>query len=624
MRIGYAAVWLVAIMAPVWGDPAPASSSSTPPFEIVKDHIDIEVAPDGSDISSRAEVYRVLDARGIDALHERRISFTQHYERVEVIAAFTLKANGQRIDVPASGFLSGFGQTSQPGFQDSVVVSIFYPNLEVGDSVVLETVHRQVTPWFAGRFDFRSDFSRAVPAHDVQVALSAPASMPLTFDQSGLEGGTARTYGDKNRWTWSYHNDTPVALENDAVSESDFGPHLVVTSFADYADVARAYRERAKDASAVTPEIKALAEQLTQGVSDRREQARILYEWVSGHIAYVDIVLGAGGFTPHAAKDVLANRYGDCKDHVVLLEALLRAKGIDSTGALIKAGAASYKLSPAAMPHAFDHIINYLPDFDLYVDSTAQLAPFGALPYADSGKPVLRVANGEVAKTPVPTPATSVVRAAGEITIADSGSARAQVKISASGAFGIATRALIRNVPSGKDSQFLRDFLGPGADGTLERGDPMNLAEPYVASASYTIPGAISVSGPGALPPELALKPFSFTGLIGGEMPSSRNSDYICPSASAEQETKYVFPAGYKLLSIPDSQVLTAEGIRLQIDYDRTDARTINEKISLRIAHPEASCTPEYYQRVHGAIEKMANKLREQIIYRGPRPGGEQ
>jgi len=41
---------------------------------------------------------------------------------------------------------------------------------------------------------------------------------------------------------------------------------------------------------------------------------------------------------PHDAQSILDNRYGDCKDHVVILEALLEAVGIDSSPALINSG----------------------------------------------------------------------------------------------------------------------------------------------------------------------------------------------------------------------------------------------------------------------------------------------
>ena len=618
MRIFLAALWLMAAMAVAWG-----ASESTPavtqPYEITKDHYEIEVFADGSSIRSREESYRVLNAVGIDALHERKLSFTQGFEELQIVAAYTLKANGQRIDVPRESYLAGFGQSSAQGFQDNHIVSVFYPNLEVGDSVVLVTLHRQLVPWFAGYFDMRADFSRTVAAHDVRYAVTAPAVMPIKIDAVGLDGGVPATLAGKTRWVWQYHNDTTVAPESDAVAESDFMPHLGLTSFADYAAVARAYHERSRGPAAVTPAITAMANQLTAGVADQREQAKTLYDWVSTHIAYVDIQLGAGGFTPHQADDVLAKRFGDCKDHVVLLEALLKAKGIDSTSMLIKAGTLSYRLPDAASPHAFDHVITYLPAFDLYLDSTARLAPFGMLPYQDTGKPVVRVSDGVVTHTPTPNSTNSTVRATTDVTLQADGSAEGHTKITSTGAFGINMRWLMQSIPAGSETEFLRRVLGPGADGTINRSDPLNLTEPYVTTANYRIPNAIALPGPGALPYSLAFRPYYFTELVAGNLPASRNGDYFCLSLSAEEQIKVTLPPGVRLISIPDSQVIKAEDVRLQTDFDRTDARTLTVRFNLKIDHPQESCTPEYYARVHAALAKMANLLRQQVIYRGPR-----
>jgi hypothetical protein len=52
------------------------------------------------------------------------------------------------------------------------------------------------------------------------------------------------------------------------------------------------------------------------------------------NIRYLGIDVGAGGFVPHDAQSILDNRYY-CKDHVVMLEALPAAAGIDSSPALI-------------------------------------------------------------------------------------------------------------------------------------------------------------------------------------------------------------------------------------------------------------------------------------------------
>lgn len=618
MRTSFIVLWLAATMAAAWAVP-PESAAVTPPYEITKNHVDIEVAADGTYLEAHDETYRILNSRGIDELHERKLEYTQGFEELQIVAAYTLKADGRRIDVPPNSVLVGFGQTSRPGFRDNRIVSIFFPNLEVGDSIALVTVHRQLVPWFAGRFDWRVEFSPTIVAHDVRYAFTAPAASTIQIDAVGLTGGDEQVLGGKKRWVWQFHNDTALALEEDAVDEADFAPHLGLTTFADYKDVARAYRELSKDATTVTPEIQALADQLTAGVADQKAQSKILYDWVSTHIAYVALQLGAGGFTPHMAKNILANRYGDCKDHVVLLQTLLAAKGIDSTPALIRAGAYAYTLANAPSPHGFDHVITYLPALDLYVDSTAELAPFGVLPYPDAGKPVLRVATGEVARTPTANSQSSVVRTVNEVTLSPDGSAEGHTRITARGAFGVSLRDMFQNVAAGKEDQFFREILGPGAEGTLDRGNPRNLTDPYVANATYRLPNAIAFPGPGALPSWLSFRPFYFTGLMAGNLPPSRNSNYVCWSLLAEDSTTITLPAGVHILSLPDSQIVTADDIRVQTDYDRTDPRTITQSIRMSLDHPQGSCTPAYYAKVHDTMKKITNLLHQQIVYRGAR-----
>ena len=147
----------------------------------------------------------------------------------------------------------------------------------------------------------------------------------------------------------------------------------------------------------MTPRIQRRADAVTAGITDRREQARALYEWVSGHIRYVALYLGAGGVEPHDAATVLDNGYGDCKDHTVLFEALLKAKGIESHAVLLNLGAA-YTLSGPPTMAQLDHVISYLPEFDLYADTTSGVAPFGVLPFQEYGKPaVLTGGSGDAA-----------------------------------------------------------------------------------------------------------------------------------------------------------------------------------------------------------------------------------
>ena len=590
--------------------PAPAA-----PFEIVKRHIDLEVLPDGSHVQSSEVAYRVLDTQGVEALHKIELSYSATYQDLRIGSAYTLKANGTRINVPQNGVLYGFGATSLPGFQDDKTLTILFPNVEVGDEVVLITIFIQKIPWYERQFAESYAFTRTTAAHDVRVTLTAPNAFPLRIDAVGLEGGTREVLGAKSRWIWQFHNDTPVVFEPDSIAESDTGARLTLTSFPDYASVARAYADRSRDKASITPEIRTLANELTAGVSDKREQAKRLYDWVTSRISYVAIVLGAGGFTPHTAAEVLRNRYGDCKDHVVLLEALLAAKDIASTPVLISLSN-SYLLAEVPSPFFFNHAITYVPDFDLYVDSTAQLAPFGTLPNSDAGKPVLKVASGELAHTPVSSPSTSTLRAVSVVKLLSDGSGEGTAQISATGASAVDLRGLMKSIPPAKEGEYFRAALGPGADGKFERGEPDQLIEPYSIKTSYRVPNIVRFPGPGALPPGLSYKPFSFTSLIGGTLPLARNTDYICPSLSAEEESTVELPAGASIIAIPDPAEMQVEGIHLKVKYDRTGEHAIRMSYALTIEHAQAVCTSEYYARVRAGLASMTSALRGQILYK--------
>ena len=79
---------------------------------------------------------------------------------------------------------------------------------------------------------------------------------------------------------------------------------------------------------------------------------------------------------------------GDCKDHAVLMQALMDAKDIPSTLALVRIGGSS-TLPELPVAAAVNHVMNYVPSLDLFVDATSKNTPFGALPRSTSNKPVV-------------------------------------------------------------------------------------------------------------------------------------------------------------------------------------------------------------------------------------------
>ena len=95
------------------------------------------------------------------------------------------------------------------------------------------------------------------------------------------------------------------------------------------------YSQLERERRTPTGELKAQADEITKDATTDVAKTQALYIWVTRNIRYVDLSFGVGRYQPHYAEEVLKNRYGDCKDKATLLDALLEAKGIHSSTALI-------------------------------------------------------------------------------------------------------------------------------------------------------------------------------------------------------------------------------------------------------------------------------------------------
>ena len=221
------------------------------------------------------------------------------------------------------------------------------------------------------------------------MTITTPANRRLQTEAHGPVLDESEAEDGRHVYRWRYS--APIAVrENAVLSSLDREPRVFASTFPDWAAFSRAYAQLVAPKTELTPRLQKLADQVTDGVTDRREQARLLYTWVERHVRWVAIYLGNGPIVPHDADSVLLRGYGDCKDQVVLLVALLRAKGIPAYPVLINLNP-TYQLSGPATLSAFNHVITYIPEWNLHVDTTPGGAPFGTLPVAEYGKPILPV-----------------------------------------------------------------------------------------------------------------------------------------------------------------------------------------------------------------------------------------
>jgi len=103
------------------------------------------------------------------------------------------------------------------------------------------------------------------------------------------------------------------------------------------------------------PAIREIADRETQGATSTDAKARALAHFVQETLSYQAIEFGRRARIPNPVGSILDHRYGDCKDHALLLHQLLGSIGIDSRLALASIGEEVDPDLPSL--DQFDHMI---------------------------------------------------------------------------------------------------------------------------------------------------------------------------------------------------------------------------------------------------------------------------
>ena len=234
--------------------------------------------------------------------------------------------------------------------------------------------------------------------------------------------------GDTTSLTWVHsRNQEPIRSGEALIWREDQPPSLTTaagviptlhlgTVTASWESTGRDYLEQIRHRLTPDPAIKEAAARCTAGLAGRSEKIAALARLVRADISYTAIEFGYRAIIPHAAAVTLQNRFGDCKDHAVLLHGLLAASGIPSHLALIHSTVPTHPGFPALSQ--FDHMIVALPvsgggfDFidatDKFLEPAAGCAPTGL---TSRQALILDPANPRLVTTPateVPSAATLV------------------------------------------------------------------------------------------------------------------------------------------------------------------------------------------------------------------------
>lgn len=442
------------------------------------------------------------DVRAVVLVNDEQVKVTAD-GRISIVQMFAVRIlthEGRENAVAAVPYLTGAGKVEEmhawlikPGGdvrrfgKDDVVDLISDPNdvynelrvklisatnaADTGAVFGYEATSQERSIFGVDKFSFQSN----LPALTSRYSLLLPAgwsASSITFNHPDIKPQVTGT-----SYVWQLNNLAPIKNEPASPEVTNLVPWLAVNyvmpqgtsgplrSFANWADVSRFLGELHDPQAVPNEALAAKTRELTANTMSELEKIRAVGNYVQ-HLKYISIDIGVGhggGLRPHAASEVFAKSYGDCKDKANLMRAMLKALNITAYPVAIRADDRTFVREEWASPAQFNHCIIAIKVSDetqaptvvihpklgrlLIFDVTDDDTPLGQLPDDEQGSLALVIAGdaGSLMRMPVSPPEANGLTREIDASIAADGSLDARLKETAIGTWAVSYRREYRH-----------------------------------------------------------------------------------------------------------------------------------------------------------------------------------
>ncbi len=208
-----------------------------------------------------------------------------------------------------------------------------------------------------------------------------------------IESSSLTVYSDPKRFRFWKSNEVKVVQGQDATtfsvqriagipfeklqpSPTEFCPTVVVGPVdKSWSEVGDEYLKIVEERLGHEADVKSLGAKIVANSKTEIEKIEALAEYVRANITYQAIEFGRRGYVMEPTSQILKNKFGDCKDHSLLLHDLLLSQGISARLVLVNAAGKVYKEFPSL--DQFDHVVVVAsaPTGPVFIDCTNKYAP---------------------------------------------------------------------------------------------------------------------------------------------------------------------------------------------------------------------------------------------------------
>lgn len=395
-----------------------------------------------------------------------------------------------------------------------------------------------------------------------------------------------------NQWQWVVTNLEAIRPERDMPPWRAVASQMIVSffppgggqskGFDNWNDMALWEAGLVKGRRESSQEIKQKVVALIGSESNATRKMALIGKFVQDDIRYVAIELGIGGWQPHAANEIYAHHFGDCKDKATLTSSMLKEIGIDSYYVVVNTRRGSVNASTPAV-NWFNHVILAikLPENTdtkgldaiyqhktlgqlLIFDPTDDLTPFGYLrgPLQANFGLLVTDSGGELIQLPKLGSAFNGTRRTAKLTLTPAGTLTGDVTELRLGDRGAYQRYELRSTSTETDKvKPIESLLAESlANYRLTHATVTNLQhneEPFRYDYSLVVDNYAKAAGN-----LLLVRPRVFgtrsSGLLETKEPRKFPVEFQGPSLDSDT-FEITLPAGYEVTDLPPP---------VDVDYD--------------------------------------------------------
>lgn len=452
----------------------------------------------------------------------------------------------------------------------------------------------------------------------------------VTFNREKLEPTVTGS-----SYTWELHNLNPIRREAASPEVSNLAPRIAINyfqpdtgsssaakAFETWTQVSRWATELHNPQAIPDQTVADKARQLTANAKTELERIRAIAQFVQ-RLQYISIDIGIGrgnGYRPHAASQVLAKAYGDCKDKANLMRAMLKALDITAYPIAIYAGDSTHVTEAWPSPTQFNHCIIAIKVSDqtvagtviqhptlgrlLIFDATDEHTPVGDLPDHEQGSLALIIAGdeGTLTRMPVMPPESSQMDREANVVLSPEGAITASVKERSTGQTAVDERRAFRQLSGADYKQMIEAWVTRGATtAKISRVEPVDDA----VDGRFGLDLDFSAQAYGQLMQDRLIV---FNPAIVSRRESlfltepSRQYPVVLDSHSFSETVHVRLPQGFDVDELPDPVKIDAPFGSYKTSYQVKDGELV---FSRSLAQRAATIPADQYQVVRSFFEKI-------------------